>query len=192
MTHHIKQLSKGAFYHLKNIARIRRYLSFATTEKLIHVFITSKIDNYNSLLYGLPKYSIDKIQYIQNSAARLLTLSRKYDHITPLLKQLHWLPVTQRIKYKILLLTFKALNDQSPLYITDMISVYTPPRCLRSSNTRLLKLPNYNLKTYGYRSFSFAAPMLWNSLPSSLRLCSSITEFKSQLKTYLFKVYFES
>src|SRR6056300_467171 len=78
MTHHIKQLSKGAFYHLKNIARIRRYLSFATTEKLIHVFITSKIDNYNSLLYGLPKYSIDKIQYIQNSAARLLTLSRKY------------------------------------------------------------------------------------------------------------------
>ena len=191
LTHHIKQLSKSAFYHLKNIARIRRFLSFATTEKLIHAFITSKIDNYNSLLFGLPKYSIDKIQYIQNAAARLVTLSRKHDHITPLLKQLHWLPVTERIKYKILLLTFKALHHQSPQYINDMITIYKPSRSLRSSNSLLLKPPYYNLKTYGCRSFSFAAPELWNSLPLSLRSCSSVPEFKSQLKTYLFKSYFD-
>ena len=138
-------------------------------------------------MFSLPKCSIDKVQSIQNAAARLVTLSRKHDRITPLLKNLHWLPVTERIKYKVLLLTFKALHHQAPLYINDMITIYKPSRLLRSSNSLLLKNPSYNLKTYGGRSFSYAAPELWNSLPLSLRSCPSINEFKSQLKTYLFK-----
>ncbi|KAG1653863.1 hypothetical protein GQR58_025352 [Nymphon striatum] len=152
----IKQLSKSAFYHLKNISRIRRFLSPATTEKLVHAFISSKIDNnYNSLLFGLPKYSIDRVQSIQNAADRLVTLSRKHHHVTPLLKKLHWLPVPERIKYKIILLTFKALHHQSPLYINDMITIYRPSRFLRSSNSLLLKSPGYNLKTYGDLSCDF-------------------------------------
>ena len=89
--------------------------------------------------------------------------------ITPVLKDLHWLPVKGRINYKILLLTFKALHGLAPSYITELISVYKPKRTLRSSKELLLSTQPFNLKTYGYRCFSVSAPVLWNSLPSSIR-----------------------
>ena len=103
-------------------------LSQKDTEILVHAFITSKLDNCNSLLYGLPQFLIDHLQAVQNCAARLITRSRKHDHITPILRQLHWLPVHSRIKYKILLLTFKALHGLAPSYITEMLQPYRPSR----------------------------------------------------------------
>ena len=156
---------KTSFYHLRNIARIRKFISTKTAEILVHAFVTSRLDNCNSLLYGLPKTLLDKLQYVQNSAARLVTLSKKRDHITPLLINLHWLPIHERIKYKILLLTFKALHGLAPSYICDLITKYKPARTLRSSNELLLNSTTYNLKSYGSRSFSVSAPALWNSLP---------------------------
>ena len=101
MSTHIDNVCKSAFYHLRNIARVRRYLSFHTTEQLVHAFVTVKLDNNNALLYGLPKEQIGKLRVL-NTAARLLTESHKYDHITPVLMQLHWLPIEQRIVYKII------------------------------------------------------------------------------------------
>ena len=98
---HVTSTCKACFFHLRNISRIRVCLSLADTEKLVHAFITSKPDNANSLLYGLPKFLIDRLQNVQNAAARVVTRTRKYDHIKPVLKQLHWLPISQRIKYKI-------------------------------------------------------------------------------------------
>jgi exonuclease III len=190
MVPHINNVCKTAFYHLRNIAKIRKYLSFKTTEILIHAFVTSKIDNYNSLLFGLPKCLISKIQSVQNAAARIITLSCKSDHITPILIDLHWLPVSERIKFKILLITFKAIHHMAPSYISDMISLYKPPRLLRSSSGILLNHHNYNTKTYGHRSFSTCAPELWNSLPSSLRNVTDLASFKSSLKTLLFKQAF--
>jgi len=187
MIPHIKNTCKSAFFHLRNIARIRKYLSFKSTEILIHAFITSKLDNYNSVLYGLPKYLIDRVQSVQNASARLITLSRKREHITPILLQLHWLPVIYRINFKILLLTFKALHGCAPDYIDSLIERYIPSRKLRSSSHVSLCVKSYNLKSCGYRSFSVAAPSLWNSLPDSLRDSSSINSFKRDLKTYLFK-----
>lgn len=103
------------------------------------------------------------------------------------LKQLHWLPVNQRINYKILLLTYKALNGQAPSYITELLEPYAPTRNLRSSSKNLLKIPPVKLVSYGHRCFSFAAPSLWNSLPDIIRQSSSLPSFKTYTKTNLFK-----
>ena len=110
MVPQVNSLCKTASYHLRNIARIRHLLSKESTEILVHAFVFSKLDYCNALLYGLPQCVIKKLQLVQNSAARLITCSRKYDHTTPLLIQLHWLPITQRIWFKVLLLTFKAIH----------------------------------------------------------------------------------
>ena len=134
-----------AFYHLRNISHIRKLLSTKTTETLVHAFVTSKLDHCNSLLYGVPKYVIQKLQSVQNAAARLITSSRKFDRITPVLFDLHWLPISERIKFKIILLTHKALHQQSPTYIKDLIRRYSTSRTLRSSSTLRLTPVNFNL-----------------------------------------------
>ena len=125
-------LRKTCFLHLWNIAKIRDSLSQKGTEILVHAFISSKLDSCNSLLYGLPQSLIDRLQAVQNCAARPVTRSRKHDHITPILKQLHWLPVYSRIKYKVRLLTFKALHGLAPSYITEMLQPYKQSRSLRA------------------------------------------------------------
>ena len=97
---HINEICKSAFYHIRNISQGRRYLITESIKTLVHAFVTSWIDNCNALLYGLPSYLIQRLQYVLNSTARLISLSRKVDHITPLLIDLHWLPVEQRINFK--------------------------------------------------------------------------------------------
>ena len=186
----VNSICKSAFYHLRNITKIRKFMSLQTTELVVHAFVTSKIDSFNSLLIGLPSQLLSKLQSVQNAAARLITCSRKHCHITPVLFQLHWLPVAERIKFKILLITYKSLNNLAPSYICDMISRYRPSRNLRSSSEVLLNRGDYRLKSYGGRSFSACAPELWNSLPSSIRSAASLSSFKSSLKTYLFKSAF--
>ena len=91
-----------------------------TTKSLVHAFITSKVNGCNSLLYGVPKYLLQRLQRVLNCAVRIVFKSNKYDHITPLLKDLHWLPIEQRIKFRILSITFKALNKQAPSHISDL------------------------------------------------------------------------
>ena len=181
----VDSICKSAFFHLRNISRIRKYLSRTATERLIHAFVTFKLDSYNSLLYSLPKYCIQKLQSVLNAAARLLSYTSKYDHITPVLAELHWLPVEKRIIFKILLLTYKALHSQAPIYISELLVPYKPARTLRSSSVLLLKQHKYNLKNYGYRQFQVSVPCLWNSLPKSIKSASSVNCFKSKLKTYL-------
>ena len=154
------------------------------------LFPGSKLDICNSLLYGLPQYLIDGLQAVQNCAARLVFRSRKHDHITPILKQLHWLPMYSRIKYKILPLTFKTLHGLAPSYITEMLQPYRSSRSLRSASKRLLTIPSAKLKKYGYRSSSFAAPTIWNSLPEPIRNHDDISKFKTSIKTSLFKEHF--
>ena len=123
MLPHVNSVCKSSFYHLRNISRIRKLLSNKTTETPVHAFVTSKLNHCNSLLYNVPKYVIKKLQSVQNAAARLITRSRKYDHITPILFDLRWIPASEGIKCKIILLTLKSLHQLSLIYIQDLIPI---------------------------------------------------------------------
>ena len=162
------------------------WCNYVVTLKLVHAFITARLDYRNSILYGLPKRLIQRLQRIQNTAARLVTRTNRDDHITPVLKGLHWLPVQERIMFKILLLTYKTIHGTAPSYLSELVSSYTPSRSLRSSSTNLLCRRKTKLLQYGGRSFFSAAPKLWNELPDSVRKCESLDVFKSALKKHLF------
>ena len=164
---HIKQTSR-TFFHLRNITKIRRIPSKTDAEKLIHAFVTSRLDYCNSLLSGCPNKSIKTLQLIQNAAAWVLTRTRKRDHISPVLASLHWLPVKFRIEFKILL-TYKALHGQAPSYLTELIVPYYPTRTLRSLNAGLLVVPIVSKSRTGARAFSYQAPLQWNQLPVVVR-----------------------
>ena len=172
----VNSVCKSAFYQLRNIARIRKYLSPKTTELLVHAFVSSKLDFCNSLLYGIPKHLLRKLQSVQNAAACLVTSSSKFDQVTPLLMQLHWLPIAERIKVKIVLLIFKGLHDLSPSHIKELLTSYCPARMLRSSSTILLARSDYNMKTYGARAFAIFAPELWNQLPDDIRSIDNLPD----------------
>lgn len=189
-TPHIKNITKIGFYHLKNIARVRPFLSQASTEVLMHAFISCRLDYCNALFSGLPKKSISNLQLLQNSAARVLTRTRGREHITPVLKSLHWLPVRFRIDFKVLLLVFKCLNGLGPSYLSDLLLIYQPSRTLRSSGTGLLTIPQVCSKTHGEAAFSYFGPRLWNSLPENLRAAETVDVFKKRLKTHLFNQAF--
>ena len=187
MDTHVKKLSKSLNSSLYKTGKIRRYLDKKSCTILINGAFTSQLDYCNSLLYGLPKKSLDPLQKLQNRAARILTYSRKYDHITPVLRSLHWLRIEKPVVFKVLLITFKALHDLAPQYLSELLHWYTPDVYeLRSRNQCLLHKPSFETKTFGFRRFEFAAPYLWNSLPIELKKMENINSFKKALKTYLF------
>ena len=191
MEPHINNICRRAYYHLRNIGMIRRHLDAQTTVALVQAYVTSRLDYCNALLIGLPSHLIRKLQKVQNCAARLITQSKKSEHVTPLLHSLHWLPVHYRIQYKALLLVYKSLQGLAPQYLSDLFQSYTPARSLRSSDQGLLTVPVSRTRTYGDRSLQSAGPHLWNKLPSEMRTVPDLTSFKSYLKTYLFHEAFE-
>lgn len=189
-----KQISavvKSSFFQLRLLSKAKSFLTFAEFERVIHLFISSRLDYCNSLYIGMSQSNISRLQMVQNAAARLLTGTRKFDHVTPILRSLHWLPVCHRIEFKILLFVFKAMNNLAPSYLSDLLKLNDCTRSLRSSQQRLLMVPRSRLKTRGDRAFSVVGPKLWNSLPVSLRLISTESVFKSKLKTYLFSLAYK-
>lgn len=193
MNTHINKTCSIAFYHLYNLRRIRKYLSQESVEILIHTLIYSRIDYCNSLYLGLPDYQIQKIQRVQNAAARLVYNAGKHCHITPLLFKLHWLPIRERIVFKILLITYKAVHGHAPNYIKELIKFKKPGKYNLRSNSDNLLLEIEKVKTYttlGDRAFQVAAPKLWNNLPINIRSSLFLPSFKKALKTYLFREAF--
>ena len=160
---------------------------------IIYSFITNRIDYYNSPLYGLPNSHIMKLQRIQNAAARLVTGTPRFCHVTPLLFHLHWLPISYRIKFKILLLTFKCLYGQAPNYLIDLITIKKQSRySLRSNESIFLELPGIKTHpTLGDRAFQSAAPYLWNTLPSAIRNVKTWDTFKTAVKTHFLNLAFK-
>ena len=147
MIPNVNQIVRSAFLKIREISFYRKFLSSDVAKTLIHAYVTSRVDYCNSLLYGLPNNVLCKLQSVINTAARLVTFTKKFDHITPVLKELHWLPIQQRIKFKMLLLVFKSLNDLAPDYMRNKLTL-KQDNGLRSSNQNLLVVPRSRLKTY--------------------------------------------
>ena len=137
------------------------------------------LDYCNSILVGLLRTQILKFQHIMNCVACLVSGIGKFDHISPILKSLHWLPSEARIQYKVLCLVYKTQNDLAPKYLSDVITQYHLTRSLRSSDKGLLVVPKVCTNRYGGRAFAYAGPSLFNSLPSKVCLAPSFNTFKS-------------
>ena len=191
MERHISSVCRSTFLALRRISSIRPFLSSKSTATLVHATVTSRLDYCNSSLSGIPSQQLSRLQRVQNNAVRLIMKKRKRDHITPLLKQLHWLPIDFRIQYKLAVLAFRFFDNSLPAYLSCALSLREPTRTLRSSSEmRLLVTPITSLKSTEVRAFSSSAPKVWNSLPSDLRTLQTLSLFKSRLKTYLFKYAF--
>ena len=145
---------------IHNIGRIRKYLTENASKSVVHALVLSRLDYCNSLLCGLPHKQLVRLQGIQNICGRIVTKSRRSDHISPIFVRLHWLPVTYRIQFKVLTYTFKSIHRLAPAYLSDMISVYRPSRSLRSQDQLQLVQPRTRTKTYGDRSFTVTSPTL--------------------------------
>ena len=181
-------LCRILFCQLRRLGKIRPFLSTDAANKLAVSFILTRLDYCNSLLAGLPDNKLNKLQRIQNHAARIVLRKPMHVSATSMLKALHWLPVKARIQYKIACLCFQCqCHNTMPSYLSDILHPYLPPRTLCSLDTSLLTIPRFCLETYGRRSFSVFGPTVWNSLPLSLRKTQCFSTFKRKLKTYLFQ-----
>ncbi len=208
MEPHIDNKCSAAFRQLYSIRRIRKFLTREATETLIHAFIFSHLDYCNGLLHDIPEYQMAKLQRIQNMAARLVFRLPKFSHVTPLMIDLHWPPVSYRVKFKLLLYVFKGIHGSAPKYICDMFTVYSShysfrrnsviqdikyhngdiSEPIRQNQVFYLKVPQTKRITFEQRSLAVAGPTLWNKLPIHLRSITELDVFKSQLKTHFFRL----
>ena len=160
------------------------------SKTLAQAFVGGRLDYCNSLLYGVSEDLLRRLQSVQNAAARFITGARKYDHISPVLRDLHWLPLQQRIIFKIATLMHRCLTGLTPSYLaTDCIAISSMPgrRQLRSATSGQLYIPRTKTMTFGPRSFKVSGPTIWNDLPARLK-DSSLSKncFRKLLKTFLF------
>ena len=186
MSSHVTNLSKTVTFHLRNISRIRKYIDQPTCQHAVRSLILSRLDYCNGLLSLLPSSYIIRLQRLQNWAARLVFEVDRKHSAAPLLKSLHWLPVHQRIVFKLLLCTYKCLHNQGPIYLKNSLLLYVPKRQLRSSKDYLRLTYPITRVLAGDRTFTVSASKEWNSLPIQIRQSSSVNVFKKALKTYLF------
>ena len=171
--HHIKHLCKSLVCQLRNLFKVRKYLNKESAATVVNAFITSKLDYCNSLFYGLPNYQVRKLQLLQNMATRFVSGAGKFDHISPILVKVHWLPISYRVVFRLLLLVFKAVNGLGPRYLVELFQYQNNSRTLRSNSV----------------AFFTCALRLWNNIPLDIRKSNSVFTFKENLKTYLFRKF---
>ena len=190
MRDHVTATCCSCFFQLRQLRAIRSSLTTDAAKTLAQAFVGGRLDYCNSLLYGVSEDLLRRLQSVQNAAARFITGARKYDHISPLLRDLHWLPLRQRIIFKIATLMHQCLNSLAPSYLaTDCIAISSMPgrRQLRSAASRQLYIPKTKTMTFGPRSFKVSGPSIWNDLPARLKDSSlSKNSFWKLLKTFLF------
>lgn len=187
MEKQVNMVVKSCYFQIRRIAAIRQYITDDCCKTLVHALVTSRLDYGNGLLCGLPDTLTNRLQKVQNCAARLITRTGRREEMTPVREQLHWLPVRQRCQYKILMYTYKCLHDRAPPYLQELVVPYQPARSLRSESASLLCEPRTRTKIYGHRRFDSISARLWNGLPLRLRNTPSLDTFKKDLKTHLFK-----
>ena len=186
---HVNATCKAVHFHVRALKHIRKSLSDDTAKTIACSVISSRLDYCNSLLVGTSARNISKLQSAQNSAARVVLRVKKYDHITPALKKLHWLPVKDRITFKLITTVYKTRFFRQPEYLVTLLPNYVPVRQLRSSSQDRIST-TLARTAIGSRGFSVAGPNAWNSLPNSIKQSQTIADFRRKLKTFLFKKSF--
>ena len=184
---HISKVCQSCYFQIRKLAHIRRYLTTRSAAVIGSAIIGSRLDYCNSLLYGITSSNLSRLQRVQNALARVVCRTPLRAHITPILKQLHWLPIKQRIHYKIALLTWKSLHYQKPSYLTDLIQQRSASHTRSLRNLNQLDIPRVSSHNGG-RAFSSTACRIWNSLPSDVINATTFNTFKSRLKTHLFRL----
>ena len=176
-------LCRISYYNLRELQRVCRYLNHETAVRVANALISSRLDYCNSLLYNTRKTYTSRLQRVQNALCCTVCKLNKYCHVTPFLHKLHWLPIHYRLLFKYNLLTYKAIHFSQPPYLSSLIrgSDFTWGNRLSISSSK----PN---KRSGLHSFIVGAPTEWNKLPQAIRTIESISGFRKQLKTYLFRL----
>jgi len=188
---HVKRVAAQCFHHLRQLWTIRRALSDDNARMLVHALISNCVDYCNSILHRVAVVHLRPFQSVLNAAAWLIVRKRKFDHITPTLRDdLHWLPVDKRIEFKLCLLAFKYQHQMAPPYLASMcvqLSADTRSRQLRSAARYDLLIPRTRTASYGPRSFAVSGPTCWNSLPLQLKSASlTLQQFCDRFKTTVF------
>ena len=191
MEKHIQALYRTIHFHLRNIGTVCHVLTNRGAAQLIHALVTSRFDYYNPLLYGLRESEINILQRMHIVAARIVSRCPKFSHITPVLYDLHWLPIKFRIFFKILVFTYRVLDGTAPAYLCQLLQSYQQNRSLRSSGKHLLATSKARLKTNRDRCFMAAAPREWNNFPLELHVAPTLDSFKKSLTSLLFQGYFD-
>ncbi len=189
---HIAKTARSCRFALHNIRKIRPFLTEHAAHLLVQALVISRLDYCNALLAGLPSNTIKPLQMIQNAAARLVFNEPKRTHVTPLFISLHWLPVAARIKFKTLMLAYRTTTGSAPSYFHSLLRIYIPSRSLTSASERRLVVPSQRGSKSLSRTFSFTVPGWWNNLPTPIWNAGSLSIFKQQLKTHLFRHYLTS
>ena len=194
MSTHISRTASSCFAVLRQIRSIRRSVTRPVLLSLVVSLVLTRLDYGSATLAGLPAKQLDRLQSVLNAAARLVFSARKYDHITPLLRELHWLRVPERIQFRLAVLVFRCLNDQAPKYLGNelrRVADVDSRRRLRSASTAALIVPRTEHSTIGDRAFPVAAARTWNSLSPFVTSSPSLPVFKRRLKTELFARSFD-
>ena len=189
MTPHINSMISSINYQLRNIRRIRRFLDQKTLHTIVLALVISRLDSGNALLYGAKSTDLDRLQSLQHKAAKLIFYATRLDSPTPLMHNLHWLPVRERIKFKLCLYVYKCLHDSAPSYLTELVSYRTRSSSgpvTRSSNDTTLLNSFIGNTCSGDKSFRAAGPALWNCLPRNIREACSVSVFKKLLKAHYY------
>src|SRR6476469_1949081 len=175
---HVSDICRSANYHLNALSHVRSSLSVTPANLIACTIVSARLDYCNSILNGISAYNLHRLQTVQNRAARIVLGVGRRVSAEPLLRQLHWLPISKRILFKTALLTYKTLLSNQPTYLSSLLLPYNPARTLHSSSSNFLVVPRAS-SSFESRAFSIAAPHLWNSLPASLRAFANTSTISS-------------
>ena len=185
---HVNKITSSCYCTLHNIAKIRPSLDTKSAQLITQALVTSQLDYCNTLLASSSKYQIDKLQHIQNMGCQIVCNINKYDHVSPAMRDLHWLKISERIIYKLCLLVYKCHNNLALKYLSELLPSRISSRPLRSSHSANITQAYFKNSQCQCSSFSSAGPRAWNSLPTRVKTAQSLNSFKSLLKTYLFTI----